>query len=98
MDMLKAKHAVMEKERDKMLAEHDLIRTDIGSIESEMAEYVKTNEKLLNDMMAEYWNLRHDVDKYMGTLANKFGLRVEGVSLPAKAPGKKKKGEAKRHE
>ena len=26
-----------------------------------MVEYIKTNEALLNALMAEYWNLRHDI-------------------------------------
>lgn len=30
-------------------------------IEEQMVEYIKTNEVVLNDLMAEYWNLRHDV-------------------------------------
>lgn len=26
-----------------------------------MSEYIRSNEKLLNDLMAEYWSLRQDL-------------------------------------
>ncbi|KAG8929256.1 kinetochore-associated Ndc80 complex subunit nuf2 [Tulasnella sp. 419] len=101
LDILKEKWAVVIKARDGMLAEHDLLRKEMEGIESEMAEYIKTNEKVLNDLMSEYWALRHDLDNYMNTLTTKFGLEIDsrgGVALPAAAAAgtKKKKKSAKK--
>jgi kinetochore protein Nuf2 len=57
-----------------------------------MAEHLKRSETELNELLAEYWKLRHEtgmlmvvyhpvcslccIDVYMETLANKLNMRV----------------------
>jgi kinetochore protein Nuf2 len=59
---------------------------------SQMAEHLKSSETELNQLLAEYWKLRHDTgmymysfqtissscgaDLYLETLANKLNMRV----------------------
>ncbi|KIO32457.1 hypothetical protein M407DRAFT_18513 [Tulasnella calospora MUT 4182] len=93
-EKLKEQYAQVDEARSNMLAEHDLLRKDIETIEKEMSEYIRSNEKLLNDLMAEYWSLRQDLDNFMATLANKFGLDIDPSVLPALANMKKKKVKA----
>jgi kinetochore protein Nuf2 len=58
-----------------------------------MAEHLKANEAELNELLAEYWKLRHNTGKphqvtesisltclsdvYMETLANKLNMKVD---------------------
>ena len=57
-----------------------------------MAEHLKKSEAEINDLLAEYWKLRHEtgdsarynvnielnilLDVYMETLANKLNMRI----------------------
>ncbi|KAG8891611.1 hypothetical protein FRC00_013383 [Tulasnella sp. 408] len=93
-EKLKEQYSQVDEARSNMLAEHDLLRKDIETIEKEMSEYIRSNEKLLNDLMAEYWSLRQDLDNFMATLANKFGLDIDPSVLPALANMRKKKVKA----
>ncbi|KAF8892659.1 hypothetical protein BD779DRAFT_1201577 [Infundibulicybe gibba] len=43
---------------------------------SQMAEHLKTSGLEINELLAEYWKLRHETDVYMETLANKLNMRV----------------------
>ncbi|KAG8998706.1 kinetochore-associated Ndc80 complex subunit nuf2 [Tulasnella sp. JGI-2019a] len=96
MQSLKEKHSKVEKQRGEMLAEHDLLRKDIEQIEQEKAEFVKTNEKALNELMIEYWTLRHSVDDYVATTATKFGLPMNPEVMPKTVKVEKKKGKSKK--
>ncbi|KAG8885624.1 kinetochore-associated Ndc80 complex subunit nuf2 [Tulasnella sp. 331] len=91
MQTLKEKHGRVEKARGEMLAEHDILRKEIEQIEQEKAEYVKANEKALNELMVEYWTLRHSIDDYVATTATKFGLQMDPSVIPAIAKAERKK-------
>ncbi|KAG6910904.1 hypothetical protein DXG01_006587 [Tephrocybe rancida] len=66
--------AVERRDNDKQVEE---LRADANEVEKKMAEQVKKGEAELNELLAEYWKLRHETDVYMETLANKLNMRVE---------------------
>jgi len=41
-----------------------------------MAEHLQESQAELNELLAEYWKLRHETDVFMETLANKLNMRV----------------------
>ncbi|KAJ6500334.1 Nuf2 family-domain-containing protein [Mycena sanguinolenta] len=65
---------VERRDNDKQL---DDLRKEGDKIETEMAEHLKASETELNQLLAEYWKLRHDTDLYMETLANKLNMKVD---------------------
>ncbi|KAK7023807.1 Nuf2 family-domain-containing protein [Favolaschia claudopus] len=65
---------VERRDNDKQVEE---LRGEASKLEKEMAEHLKANEIELNQLLAEYWKLRHDTDFYMETLANKLNMKVD---------------------
>ncbi|RDB21520.1 putative kinetochore protein NUF2 [Hypsizygus marmoreus] len=65
--------AIERRDNDKQMEE---LRADANEVEKKMAENLKTSEAELNELLAEYWKLRHETDIYMETLANKLNMRV----------------------
>lgn len=49
--------AIERRDNDKQLEE---LRLEANSIQSEMAEHLKRSETELNELLAEYWRLRHE--------------------------------------
>ncbi|KAJ6606657.1 Nuf2 family-domain-containing protein [Mycena vulgaris] len=66
--------AIERRDNDKQVEE---IRGEANELETKMAEHLKLNETELNQLLAEYWKLRHDTDLYMETLANKLNMKVD---------------------
>ncbi|OAX43797.1 hypothetical protein K503DRAFT_765525 [Rhizopogon vinicolor AM-OR11-026] len=64
---------VERRENDKQVEE---LRMEAGDIESKMAEHLKRSEAELNELLTEYWKLRHETEVYMETLANKLNMNV----------------------
>jgi len=65
--------SIERRDNDKQVEE---IREEAKDVEKKMAEHLKTSEAELNELLAEYWKLRHELDVYMETLANKLNMRV----------------------
>ncbi|KAJ7093076.1 Nuf2 family-domain-containing protein [Mycena epipterygia] len=77
------KMAIERRDNDKQVEE---IRGEANELETKMAEHLKLNETELNQLLAEYWKLRHDTGNcielsdaylYMETLANKLNMKVD---------------------
>jgi len=64
---------VERRENDKQIEE---MRDDANQVEAKINEHLKKSEAELNELLAEYWKLRHETDIYMETLANKLNMRV----------------------
>ncbi|KAI5983850.1 Nuf2 family-domain-containing protein [Pisolithus albus] len=64
---------VERRENDKQVEE---LRKEADDIETKMAEHLKKSEVELNELLAEYWKLRHETEVYMETLANKLNMNV----------------------
>ncbi|KAL6309187.1 Nuf2 family-domain-containing protein [Sparassis latifolia] len=65
--------AVERRDNDRQVEE---IRTEADEIERKMAEHMKKSQAELNELLAEYWKLRHETEVYMETLANKLRMQV----------------------
>ncbi|KIJ17229.1 hypothetical protein PAXINDRAFT_112080 [Paxillus involutus ATCC 200175] len=75
-DRLQREYERMDIERrdnDKQVEE---LREEADEIEAKMAEHLKKSEAELDDLLAEYWKLRHETEVYMETLANKLNMSV----------------------
>jgi len=64
---------VERRENDKQIEE---VREEANEVEVQMNDHLKMSEIELNELLAEYWKLRHETDVYMETLANKLNMRV----------------------
>ncbi|KIK24910.1 hypothetical protein PISMIDRAFT_97675 [Pisolithus microcarpus 441] len=64
---------VERRENDKQVEE---LRKEADEIETKMAEHLRKSEVELNELLAEYWKLRHETEVYMETLANKLNMNV----------------------
>ncbi|KIJ99575.1 hypothetical protein K443DRAFT_102011 [Laccaria amethystina LaAM-08-1] len=80
---------VERRDNDKQVEE---LRGEADAVESKMAEHLKKSEGEINDLLAEYWKLRHEtgnsaryngnidlnilLDVYMETLANKLNMKI----------------------
>ncbi|KAF8185055.1 Nuf2 family-domain-containing protein [Mycena galopus ATCC 62051] len=74
----------LQRQYDEMVIERrdndkevEQLREEGSKLETEMAQHLKANETELNQLLAEYWKLRHDTDLYMETLANKLNMKVD---------------------
>jgi len=65
--------AVERKENDKEVEE---LRGEAEEVEAKMADHLKKSEEELNQLLTEYWKLRHELDVYMETIGNKLGIQV----------------------
>ncbi|KAH9901654.1 Nuf2 family-domain-containing protein [Cubamyces lactineus] len=68
--------AVERRDNDRQVEE---LRAEADEIERKMAEHMKTSQAELNELLAEYWKLRHETEVYMETLANKLGMQVRST-------------------
>ncbi|KAI0747799.1 Nuf2 family-domain-containing protein [Daedaleopsis nitida] len=69
--------SVERRDNDRQVEE---LRAEADDIERKMAEHLKTSEGELNELLTEYWKLRHGVVKvYMEILANKLGMQVRST-------------------
>ncbi|KAF9239623.1 Nuf2 family-domain-containing protein [Melanogaster broomeanus] len=64
---------IERRDNDKQVEE---VRKEADEIEAKMAEHLKKSEAELNELLAEYWKLRHETEVYMETLANKLNMSV----------------------
>ncbi|KAK2467107.1 hypothetical protein APHAL10511_001365 [Amanita phalloides] len=64
---------IERRDNDKQLEE---LRREADSIEAKMVEHLRNSETEINELLAEYWKLRHETDIYMETLANKLNMKV----------------------
>ncbi|EGO21650.1 hypothetical protein SERLADRAFT_410230 [Serpula lacrymans var. lacrymans S7.9] len=64
---------VDRRDNDKQLEE---LRAEADDYETKIAEHLKKSEAELNQLLTEYWKLRHETEVYMETLANKLNMRV----------------------
>ncbi|KAH7889874.1 Nuf2 family-domain-containing protein [Phlebopus sp. FC_14] len=67
---------VERRDNDKQVEE---LRKEADEIETKMAEHLKKSEAELNELLAEYWKLRHETEVYMETLANKLNMNVSST-------------------
>jgi len=65
--------SVERRDNDKQVEE---LRVQADDVAEKMAENLKQSEVELNELLADYWKLRHETDVYMETLANKLNMRV----------------------
>ncbi|KAF9456033.1 Nuf2 family-domain-containing protein [Collybia nuda] len=65
--------SIERRDNDKQVEE---LRGDANAVEAKIAEHLKKSECELNELLADYWKLRHETDVYMETLANKLNMRV----------------------
>ncbi|KAI0646761.1 Nuf2 family-domain-containing protein [Trametes meyenii] len=68
--------SVERRDNDRQVEE---LRAEADEVERQMAEHMKTNQAELNELLAEYWKLRHETEVYMETLANKLGMQVRST-------------------
>ncbi|KAH7913923.1 Nuf2 family-domain-containing protein [Hygrophoropsis aurantiaca] len=73
----------LQKEYEEMVVERqdndnqvEELRMEADQIEAKTAEHLKKSEAELNELLVEYWKLRHETEVYMETLANKLNLSV----------------------
>ncbi|KIL00637.1 hypothetical protein PAXRUDRAFT_129394 [Paxillus rubicundulus Ve08.2h10] len=64
---------IERRDNDKQVEE---LREEADEIEAKLAEHLKKSEAELDDLLAEYWKLRHETEVYMETLANKLNMSV----------------------
>ncbi|PCH34940.1 hypothetical protein WOLCODRAFT_141390 [Wolfiporia cocos MD-104 SS10] len=65
--------AVERRENDKQVEE---LRREADEVERKMAEHMKQSQAELDELLTEYWRLRHETEVYMETLAEKLGMQV----------------------
>ncbi|KIM56125.1 hypothetical protein SCLCIDRAFT_1220548 [Scleroderma citrinum Foug A] len=59
---------IERRENDKQVEE---FRKEANEVEAKMTEHLTKSEAELNELLAEYWKLRHETEVYMERLANK---------------------------
>lgn len=75
-DRLQREYDEMSIERRDNDRQVEELRADANRVEEKMVLHMKISEGELNELLAEYWKLRHETDVYMETLANKLNMRV----------------------
>ncbi|KAF7295191.1 hypothetical protein MIND_01057900 [Mycena indigotica] len=78
-ERLQAEYDDMVVERRDTDKQVEDIRAQANEIEGKINEHLKTSETELNQLLAEYWKLRHNTDVYMHTLANKLDMKVDFI-------------------
>ncbi|RPD65816.1 hypothetical protein L226DRAFT_478232 [Lentinus tigrinus ALCF2SS1-7] len=68
--------SVERRDNDRQVEE---LRAEADEIERKMAEHTKSSQAELNELLTEYWKLRHETEVYMETLANKLGMQVRST-------------------
>jgi len=65
--------ALDRKDNDDQM---EKLRMEADDVAAKMAEHQKKSEAELNELLTEYWKLRHETEVYMEILANKLKLKV----------------------
>ncbi|KAG9318295.1 Nuf2 family-domain-containing protein [Chiua virens] len=65
---------IERRDNDKLVEE---LRKEADDTEAKMAEHLKKSEGELNELLDEYWKVRHATEVYMETLANKLNMSVD---------------------
>ncbi|KAF8919466.1 Nuf2 family-domain-containing protein [Mucidula mucida] len=67
----------LQKDYNEMVSERrgndeqlEKLRLEADAIDVQKNEHLRASEQELNELLAEYWKLRHSIDVYMETLAN----------------------------
>ncbi|KAA1478749.1 hypothetical protein DENSPDRAFT_875827 [Dentipellis sp. KUC8613] len=64
------------RDNDKQVEE---LRREADEIDGKMTDHLRRSEAEINELLVEYWGLRHETEVYMETLANKLGMHVSAV-------------------
>lgn len=64
--------AVERRDNDKQVEQ---LRLEAEEVERKMAEHLRASQLEINELLGEYWKLRHHTDVYRETLANIIGVR-----------------------
>ncbi|KAK0502953.1 Nuf2 family-domain-containing protein [Armillaria luteobubalina] len=64
--------AVERRDNDKQVEQ---LRVEAEEVERKMAEHLRASQLEINELLGEYWKLRHHTDVYRETLANIIGVR-----------------------
>ncbi|KAF9001985.1 Nuf2 family-domain-containing protein [Cyathus striatus] len=77
----------LQREYDEMVVERrdndrqvEELRAEANAVEAKMSEHLKKNEGELNELLAEYWRLRHETGKY-GTFSNAWWLHFSWLDV-----------------
>ncbi|KAF4603976.1 kinetochore-associated Ndc80 complex subunit nuf2 [Pleurotus pulmonarius] len=65
--------AIERRDNDRQVEEY---RGEADNLELKMAEHLKASQAELQELLTEYWKLRHETDVYMETLANKLNMTI----------------------
>ncbi|KAK7689176.1 hypothetical protein QCA50_007867 [Cerrena zonata] len=76
LERLKQDYEKMALERQDNDKNVEQMRLQADEIEHEMADHLKRSQGELNELLTEYWTLRHATEVYMEMLANKLGMQV----------------------
>ncbi|KAI0688744.1 Nuf2 family-domain-containing protein [Cytidiella melzeri] len=75
-ERLKAEYQEMANERRENDRQVEELRAEADELERLMNDHMKQSQAELNELLKEYWKLRHATEVYMETLANKLGMQV----------------------
>ncbi|KAH8114618.1 Nuf2 family-domain-containing protein [Phellopilus nigrolimitatus] len=71
---LKKDYEEMSEERRENDKQVEETKQEAAELERKMQDHLRKNEAELNELLNEYWGLRHQTEVYMETLANKLGM------------------------
>ncbi|KAI0340715.1 hypothetical protein BDW22DRAFT_1360163 [Trametopsis cervina] len=75
-ERLKAEYEEMANERRENDRQVEELRAEADELQRLMNEHMRQSQTELNELLKEYWKLRHATEVYMETLANKLGMQV----------------------
>ncbi|EKM55794.1 uncharacterized protein PHACADRAFT_209321 [Phanerochaete carnosa HHB-10118-sp] len=75
-ERLQREYEQMDHDRRDNDRQVEELRAQADEVERSTAEHMKQSQKELNELLTEYWKLRHATEVYMETLANKLGMQV----------------------
>ncbi|KAF8644154.1 hypothetical protein AX16_008681 [Volvariella volvacea WC 439] len=76
LERLQQEYEAMAVERRDNDRQVEQVRAEADQLEVKIVEELRRSEQELNELLAEYWKLRHETDVYMETLANKLNMKV----------------------
>jgi len=75
-ERLQREYEEMALERRDNDEQMEKLRMEADDLAVRIAEHQKKSEVELNELLTEYWKLRHETEVYMEILANKLKLKV----------------------
>lgn len=75
-ERLQREYEQMDHDRRDNDRQVEELRAMADEVERNMAEHMRQSQIELNELLTEYWKLRHATEVYMETLANKLGMQV----------------------